>query len=112
MERSIFCKVLRDAVIDLQSLYKQSNVNRLLLNVIDHLENTSMPCGPFCTSSFDVRAWVCNQNALFNQLIINTGHRSTQLNTGQLCIFNKNRKQTQDLCGGVLQLETPTHNAT
>ena len=45
-------KRLRDAVIDND---RQSKVNRIFLNIIYHLENTSMPCGPFCSSKFDVR---------------------------------------------------------
>ena len=37
---------VKDAVIDRQSLYRYSNVNRLFLNVFYHLENTSVPYGP------------------------------------------------------------------
>ena len=46
-----------------------------------------MPYDPFC--SVGVRAEVCNQNAIFNLFFRNTGHRSTQVITGQLCISAK-----------------------
>ena len=36
------------------------------MNVIFHLDNTSMSYGPFCSSGFHVRAWVCNQNPILN----------------------------------------------
>ena len=85
---------MRDAVIDRQSLYRSSNLNRSFLNLICHLDNTSLPCGPFWISRFYVRDWVCNQNALFIRLIGNTGHRSTEIITAQLCIFNKNCHRT------------------
>ena len=60
------------------------------MNVIYHLDNTSMPYNPFCSSSFDF--WPCffNPNAPFNRLIRNTGPRSTQVFTDKLFIFNKN----------------------
>ena len=47
---------MRDAATDLQSLYKQSNVNKLFFNVIYHLDNASIPYKPFGSPSFDVRA--------------------------------------------------------
>ena len=67
---------MRNAVIDRQSLYRQSNVNRLSLNVIYHLNNTSMPYGPFSSSKFEVRA--CNQNA-YNQNAPLIGWLETQV---------------------------------
>ena len=71
-----------------QHLYALWSFNRLFLNVICHLDNTSMPYDPFYSA--DVRAEVCNQNAIFNVLFRNSGLSSTQVITGQLCIFNKN----------------------
>ena len=47
-----------------------------------------MPYDPSC--SVDVRTEVCKQNAVFKLFFRNTDHRSTQVITGQLCIFNKN----------------------
>ena len=47
-------KRVRDAVNDRQSLYRESNVKRLFLNLIYHLDNTSIPYCSFCSSSFDV----------------------------------------------------------
>ena len=86
---SFSCKVKSwDAVTDRQSLYRYSSANWLNLNVIYHLDNTSMPYDPF--SSVDVRAAVCNQDAIFNLVFSNSGHRSTQVITGQLYIFYKN----------------------
>ena len=73
---------MRDAVTDRQSLYRYSNVNQLFLNVISHLDNTSMPYHPFCHSDFDMHALVCKQDALFNQLVRNTGRRSSQAIAG------------------------------
>ena len=76
-----------------------------------HLDNTYMTYCPFCSSRFDVRVCVCNPNALFNRLIRNTSHRSTQFITSKLCIFNKNSHKT---CTVVTQNErhpsTTLHN--
>ena len=54
---------------EIQSLtvsHQQILLNRSFLNLPYHLDNTSMNYIPFCSSSFDVLTWVCNQNALFN----------------------------------------------
>ena len=82
---------------EIQSLtvsHQQILLNRSFLNLLYHLDNTSMYYIPFCSSSFDVLTWVCNQNALFNQLLRNTGHRLAQVITSQLCISNKNWHKT------------------
>ena len=54
------------------------------------LDNISMPYGPFYSSRFELWPWVGNPTDLFNRLIRNTGHKSTQVITGKLCFFNKN----------------------
>ena len=76
---------MRDAVTDRQSLCRYSNVNQVFLNVISHLDNTSMPHDPFCRSNFDMHALVCKQNVVFNRLVRNTGRRSSQVIAGQFC---------------------------
>ena len=71
MKRDFLCKErVKDAVIDCQS-------NVIFLNVFYHLDNTFKPYGPFCSSSFDMWALVCNRNALFNQLVRSTNRMST-----------------------------------
>ena len=52
-----------------QQLYRKSNANWLFLNInlifnFYHLDNTSMPYGPFSSSFFDLWDWLCNQNTL------------------------------------------------
>ena len=64
-----------------QHLYALWSFNRLFLNVIYLLDNTSMPYDPFY--SVDVRAEVCNQNAILTccletQALVQ--HRSLQVN--------------------------------
>ena len=41
-----------------------------------------------------MRAWVCYWNGLFNRLVKSTGHRSAQIITDKLCIFNENWHRT------------------
>ena len=71
-------------------MYKYSNVNRLFLHVIYHLDNTFMSYDPFY--SVDVRADICNQNAIFNLFFRNTGHRLLQVNY----VFSTKRQQVGD----------------
>ena len=59
------------------------------MNVIYYLDNSSMSYGIFCSSSDDMRAGVCSENAPFNLFIRNIGNRSTQVYTSELQV-NKN----------------------
>ena len=70
-----------------QYLYALWSFNGLFLNAAYHLDITSMPYDPVC--SVYVRAEVCKQNAIFNLFFRNTGHRSTQVIAGQLCLLTK-----------------------
>ena len=47
---------MRDAVIHRQTLYRYSNVNWLFLNVIFHLDNTSMPYDPFAVLTCELKS--------------------------------------------------------
>ena len=74
---------MRDAALDRQSLYRYSTVNRPFLNLIYHLDTTSMSYDRFC--SFDVAAEVSSQNAFLTCFLETQAagqHRSLQVSYG------------------------------
>ena len=97
MERKFFCKIKGEGCshwpsVIVQMVQRNSAIFECYLSLRHYFY---APYGPFCSSSFDVRAWACNPNALFNGLVRNrVTDQHRQAITGKLCVFNKNWHRT------------------
>ena len=97
MERKFFCKIKGEGCshwpsVIVQMVQRNSAIFECYLSFRQYFY---APYGPFCSSSFDVRAWACNPNALFNGLVRNrVTDQHRQAITGKLCVFNKKWHRT------------------